>query len=134
MGLIDLNDVVGFAIGKAENKLQGKEKEEKTTVGGAILRFIVSVIWFLLTLVVSFAALAAMMGGALLNFYQELGLIEDADSSGFFIAGIGASLALFFITFLIPYLRKKGSFTRWCGIICLGDAIWYIFLILSNSI
>ena len=41
---------------------------------------------------------------------------------------IGISLLLFIITFLIPYLRKKGTMTRFLGIMALGDALWWVYL------
>lgn len=41
---MDLDDIVGTAISATENRVMGKDKEEKTTVGGFILRFVVSLI------------------------------------------------------------------------------------------
>lgn len=42
------DDFVGKAINATEDRLQGKEKKEKATVGGMVLRFIVSTIWFII--------------------------------------------------------------------------------------
>ena len=127
MGLIDMDDVASFAIGKAEDKLQGKEKKEKTTVGGFLPRLIVSIIWFVVAVVATIGGALAMTGG---EFASILG---NENGPVLYIIGIGLCLAVFIITFLIPYLRKKGSFTRWCGIVCLGDAIWWIYLLISNG-
>lgn len=127
MGLIDMDDVASFAIGKTEEKLQGKEKKEKTTVGGFILRFIVSIIWFVIAFVATVAGVLAMTGGEFASF------MGNENGSSLCILGIGICLVVFIITFLVPYLRKKGSFTRWCGIVCLGDALWWIYLLISNQ-
>lgn len=39
------------------------------------------------------------------------------------IVGAGAELIIALITFLIPYLRKKGTLTRWWGWLALLSAI-----------
>lgn len=125
MGLIDMDDVASFAIGKAEDKLQGEERKEKTTFGGAILRFFVSIIWFVIAAAATFGGAAAMVGG-------DFNRIFGGGGSGLYVIGIGVCLAVFILTMLIPFLRKKGSFTRWCGIVCLGDALWWIYLLISG--
>lgn len=127
MALIDMDDVASFAIGKAEEKLQGEEKKKKTTVGGFLLRFIVSIIWFIVAAVATIGGALAMTGGEMASF------LGDESGPALYVIGIGLCLAVFIITFLVPYLRKKGSFTRWCGIVCLGDALWWIYLLISNG-
>jgi len=127
MALIDMDDVASFAIGKAEDKLQGEEKKEKTTVGGFLLRFIVSIIWFIAAAVATIGGALAMTGGEMASF------LGDESGPALYVIGIGLCLAIFIITFLVPYLRKKGSFTRWCGIVCLGDALWWIYLLISTG-
>jgi hypothetical protein len=127
MGFIDIDDVASFAIGKAEDKLQGKEKESKTTFGGCLLRAIVTTIWFFVAFVASLVGALAMTGGETVSFLGgENGLAICA-------LGIGVCLLVFIITMLVPYLRKKGTFTRWFGIVCLGDALWWIYILISNS-
>ena len=125
MGLIDMDDVASFAIGKAEDKLRGEGKKEKTTFGGAILRFFVSIIWFAIAAIATLGGAAAMVGGDFKSFF-------GGDGSALYVLGIGVCLVVFIITMLIPFLRKKGSFTRWCGIVCLGDALWWIYLLISG--
>ncbi|MBQ1973799.1 MAG: hypothetical protein II222_05620 [Paraprevotella sp.] len=39
------------------------------------------------------------------------------------LVGAGIEFALFLITFLVPYLRKKDSYTRWWGWLALLSAI-----------
>ena len=126
MGLFDIDDVASYAIDKAGDKLQGKEKEEKTTFGGCLLRTIVSTIWFIVAFAASLFGVLAMTGGETMNFLGgEGGMVVCA-------LGIGACLLVFIITMLVPYLRKKGSFTRWCGIVCLVDALWWIYILISG--
>lgn len=127
MALIDIDDVASFAIGKAEDKLQGNEKKEKTTIGGAFLRFIISIIWFIIAAIATIGGALAMTGGEFASFFG------NEEGASLCILGIGLCLAVFIITILVPYLRKKGSFTRWCGIVCLGDALWWIYLLISNG-
>lgn len=45
---------------------------------------------------------------------------------------IGVIAAL--ITFITPYLRKKGSFTFCCGIIAIVDIVWWLCILLSSFI
>lgn len=118
--------IVGSAIGAAESKLQGEEPKKKTSIGGAILRFFISTIWVLITLIVSIGAAVAMVAG------QTAGFMGSEKGLGICIAAIAVCLIFALITFLIPYLRKKGTMTRWCGIVLLGDAIWWIYLIATN--
>lgn len=120
-----LDEIVSGAINVGQDKLQGKEVEEKTTFGGGVLRFFISLIWFVITFAVSLAAFFAMVG-------QGLSDLFGGDSKGLGILAIAASLVLALITFCVPYLRKKGSLTRWCGIVCLGDAIWWIYILVTG--
>ena len=69
MGLTD--DLVGSALNAAEDRLQGEEKEEKTTFGGGVLRFVVSTIWFIITLAASIIALYAMVAGDFADFLGD---------------------------------------------------------------
>lgn len=116
---MDLDDIVGTAISATENRVMGKDKEEKTTVGGFILRFVVSLIWLVVAFGISALGFAATISSEFLHGDGRIGLVAFA---------IGTSLLLFIITFLVPYLRKKGTMTRWLGVLALGDALWWVYL------
>lgn len=120
-----LDDIVGFAIGKAEDKLQGEETNEKETFLGGILRFIVTFIWFVVVFVVTFCACLVTVGA---DFAKILNLDE---SGPLYVIGIGTCILIALITFLIPYLRKKGTMTRWLGVCALGDAAWWTYLMIT---
>lgn len=122
------DELVGTVIGAAENKLQGKEKEEKTTFGGVVLRFLISTIWVIITLVASVVAFYGMVAGQFVTVFL-------GNEQGYMLCmlAIGLCSIIFLLTFLIPYLRKKGSLTRWCGIVALGDALWWIYILISNN-
>ena len=120
-----VDEIVGAAIGVAENKLDGKPEEEKTTFGGATLRFVITIIWILIAFVITFSAAILMVGG---DFASILGL---EGSTTLYALGIGACVVFALVTFLVPYLRKKGSSTRWCGIVAIGDALWWTYLALT---
>lgn len=94
--------------------------EENTTFGSKLLRFIISFIWGFVTIIVTCLAFYAMFLSGMFNFFEI--------SNNFAVFGIVAPLLIFIITFIIPYLRKKGSFTRSCGIIALGDALWWAYI------
>lgn len=116
---MDLDDIVGTAISATENRVMGKDKEEKTTVGGFILRFVVSLICFFVALGISMLRLFAMMSSD---------FIPGSKRPAFAAFAIGISLLLFIITFLVLYLRKKGTMTRFLGIMALGDTLWWVYL------
>lgn len=120
------DDLVDTAIGATEEHLQGKEKEKKTTFGGMVLRFIVSTIWFIITLAVSIGAGYAMAVGLTADF------LGDARGKTVCAIAIGLCFMIFLLTFIIPYLRKKGTLTRWCGIVALGDALWWVYILTTN--
>ncbi len=120
------DDFVGKAINATEERLQGKEKKEKATVGGMVLRFIVSTIWFIITLVASLIAFYAMVAG------QTATLLGDSRGKAICAIAIGLCFLIFLLTFIIPYLRKKGTFTRWCGIVALGDVLWWIYIMIAG--
>ena len=120
-----IEEIVSKAIDVGQDKLQGEAKEEKTTFGGGVLRFVVSIIWFVVALAVSLAALIAMVG-------QGMSDIFGGESKTLGTVAICASLLVGIITFCVPYLRKKGSATRWFGIVCLGDAAWWLYLMATG--
>ena len=120
------DELVSNAIGVAEENLQGESEKEKTSIGGGILRFFISAIWLIITLAVSLIALYGMAFGMMADILgSDLGMVLCFGS-------IGLSFVIFLITFIVPYLRKKGTLTRWCGIVALGDALWWIYIFISN--
>ena len=125
MGFTD--DLVSTAIGATENRLQGQEKEEKTSFAGGCLRFFVSTIWFIITFLASMVAFLGMWLGSVADF------LGDGRGKVVCVLAIGLCFVIFLLTFIIPYLRKKGSLTRWCGIVALGDALWWIYIMISNG-
>lgn len=116
---MDLDDIVGTAISATENRVMGKDKEEKTTVGGFILRFVVSLIWFVVAAAFFVLGLFAMASSDFL---------PGSKRPTFAAFAIGTSLLFCIITFLVPYLRKKGTMTRFLGVMALGDALWWVYL------
>lgn len=117
------------ASSAVESKLVGKEDpNEKTSILGGIFRFIISAIWFIVTFVASVLALYGMWAGDILMM-----LGADAGPQ-ICICAIGLCFLIFLITFIIPYLRKKGSMTRWCGIVALGDAICWAYFFFTEFV
>ena len=64
-----LDEIVSGAIGVGQDKLHGEEVQEKTSFGGSVLRFFISLIWFVITLAVSLSALFAMVGQGMLDIH-----------------------------------------------------------------
>lgn len=124
MGIID-DSLVGSAIGVAEDKLQGSEQPLEKNKNGC-LRFFISFIWGIITFVASLIAFLAMIVGSMKSFFHEPG------GKVLSLLAIGLCFLIFLITFIVPYLRKKGTFTRWCGVCALGDAIWWIYILVSG--
>lgn len=119
-----LDEVVGTAISVGEDKLVGEKKEEKQTAGAKVKRFFISLLWLIVAAGVS-------VGGAICMFKDQTEEVFGMEKSNFGILAIVASGAVAAITFLVPYLRKKGSYTRYLGILALGDAIWWIYILCS---
>ncbi|MDE7413405.1 MAG: hypothetical protein K2N05_06415 [Muribaculaceae bacterium] len=116
-----LDEIVSAGLNVAEDKLQGTpEQEEKKSAGSKLLRFFISLIWGVVCFLVSMVAVIGIITGKMPGF---------AEKPIFLVLSIGLCILLSIITFSVPYLRKKGSFTRWCGIVLLGDAIWWIYVI-----
>ncbi len=122
MGFIE-DELVGRAMGVAEDKLLGKEQERKEN---GCLRFFVSFIWGCITFVASLVAFFAMWLGAMKSFFGQ------PEGKMVCLLAIALCFTLFLITFIIPYLRRKGTFTRWCGICALGDAIWWAYILMTG--
>lgn len=91
-----------MALDKAEDIYMGKEDEAKS--GGIlsnILRFFISLIWLVVILAVDVMAFVV--------FNPIIGAVLE--------------LLIFIITLCVPYLRKKGSLTRWWGWLAFLSAI-----------
>lgn len=106
-------------------KAEGIDKapENKT------LRFFISLLWGVVTVLVSIFAFYAMFAHLFLDGAKELFGIEV--TSGFGIFAVVICLVFAGITFLVPFLRKKGTFTRNCGMMLLGDGLWWLYLIFT---
>lgn len=120
-----LDRIVGGAINYGENKLQGEAVEEKTTFKGGLLRFFVTLVWVIITLAVSLGAFLAMFG-------QAFNMLFETGDNSWGVLAVAACLIIAIVTFCVPYLRKKGTTTRWCGIVCLGDAIWWMYIMFTG--
>ena len=62
----------------------------------------------------------------------SLGIDYFAYKSESYIAGAIAEAVFFVITFCVPYLRKKGTYTRWWGWLALLQAGWLLYLHFRN--
>lgn len=112
-----LDEIVGIGISVAESKMHGEAKEEKKSFGYHFLRFIISTIWFIVAVGALILGLMAMVGHAF------------TDNAGLAVVALILTGGFALITFLVPYLRKKGSATRWYGIVCFGEFLWWIYLL-----
>lgn len=91
-----------MVIEKTEEIYMSKEDQAKNTgCASNILRFFISLIW-----------LVVVIGIDILSFIVFNPLI-----------GAGLEICIFIITLCIPYLRKKGTLTRWWGWLALLSAI-----------
>lgn len=75
------------------------------------VRFIVSLVW-----------LAISIGVDIFAIMHES-----------YLVGAIAEFIFAAITFSVPYLRKKGSYTRWWGWLAIAQGIWLIYLMISNG-
>ena len=75
------------------------------------IRFIVTIVWLVLSVGVDVYA-----------------LLKES-----YLIGAGTEFAFFLITFMVPYLRKKGTYTRWFGWLALMQGAWLIYLMVSNG-
>lgn len=91
-----------MALDKAEDLYMGKEDEtENSGCASNILRFFISLIWLVVILAVDIMSFIV--------FNPRIGAVLE--------------LSIFLITLCIPYLRKKGTLTRWWGWLALLSAI-----------
>lgn len=114
-------------IEKTRGTGNGQVPESKTSFGGALLRFVISVVWLVIGFGVFIAGAYAVSIGSLAN---DLGY-EKGRLLAF--AGILISVVLFILTFAIPYLRKKGTVTRAVGYGALLDALFWIYILITNG-
>lgn len=90
------------AMDYAESKIVGERDEnEKSSCLGSMFRFVFTLVWLFVVLGVDIASFIVFnpLIGAVIEF------------------------VLFLITMIIPYLRKKGSYTRYWGWLALLSAI-----------
>ena len=82
---------------------------EETQKENKVTRFFVTLVWLVIAVGVDFIAIF---------------------TEGYAI-GMVVELAFFIITFSVPYLRKKGTYTRYWGWLALASAIWFGYLLFS---
>ncbi len=88
-----------------DTETAAQQPEIKAKKENKVVRFFVTLIW--LVIAVGVDVYAVMSNG------YALGAIAEG--------------VFFLITFLVPYLRKKGSYTRWFGWLALLSAAWFAF-------
>lgn len=108
--------LVAIGIDVAAYKATGKEKKKtekqsfKSTAkraGANIALFIVAVVCFLLSVACFF------MG------FFGYGIL--------FPLGFLITIAYVVYIFKTPYLREKGTYTRWLGFMGIGDIVWWLY-------
>lgn len=121
---MEMDNLVGTALGATEDVLDTNDNVE-TSFGSAALRFVISIFWVLITTLCFFVGAFAMVMGNASSFFggSHTGLLYGT--------GIGMCLIVAVTTGLVPYLRKKGTLTRRCGIVALGEAIWFLYLAIT---
>lgn len=87
-----------------------QQPEVKTKKENMVVRFIVSLIWLVIAIGVDIYAILSLS----------------------FAVGAIVEGAFFLITFLVPYLRKKGSYTRWLGWLALLSTIWFAYCLFKG--
>lgn len=75
----------------------------------AFVRFLVSLVWLAISIGVDIFAI----------------------KSESYLVGSIAEFVFAAITFTVPYLRKKGTYTRWWGWLALAQGIWLAYLMIS---
>lgn len=75
-----------------------------------LVRFLVTIVWLVISIGIDIFAIF---------------------SKGYVIGAV-AELIFFIVTFSVPYLRKKGTYTRWWGWLALMQAAWLFYLQFSN--
>ncbi len=80
--------------------------ENKDNKENWLIRFIVTLVWLIIS----------------------IGIDVYAVMSKGYIIGAVAEFVFFIVTFCVPYLRKKGTYTRWFGWLALLQAAWLLYL------
>lgn len=126
-----LDKIVSAGINATQKTLDKEpDKEVESGFGKKTVRFVVSLIWGIVTFVVSLAAFLSMMAHVALDGLNEIFGIEVSEEFGIFAVVI--CLIMSAVTFIVPYLRKKGTYTRWCGIMLLCDGLWWLYIVLAQ--
>ncbi len=123
------DSAVRTALDTTESQLNNtpeNQEEEKHNAGYHVLRFVVSTIWVILTAAGFLLSVFCFLytGG----FYILLGIDEAMKLN---VAVTSCLVLIGIITFIIPFLRKKGTVTRSCGIFALVESAWLLYCLFS---
>jgi uncharacterized membrane protein len=99
-----------------ENESIGKKAAK------GVVKFFVGLLMFLILIAITFF----VCGVAVFEFMSS-----DINTPFALIIGVILSLIYAAVVFVIPYLRKMGTM-RWFAICALGDAIWWIYLLIAG--
>jgi len=100
-----------------ENKITADSNTNSSAKG--IKKFIVGLICYLVAIAIN--ALVVLV---------TIGTWDDIIA---LIIGIATSVVFALLIFIIPFLRKMKS-VRWLAWLALGDAAWWIYLLVSGGI
>ena len=98
-----LKDIIkSDVVSKAADQIEGEAEQNPQKKENKLVRFLITLLWFVIAVGVDMLAV----------------FVFDSPI-------IGAIIELVFgiVTFCVPYLRKKGSLTRWFGILGLISAV-----------
>lgn len=90
-----------------EATVQQEVRQEKQE--NKIVRFFISLIWLAIS----------------------IGVDVFAVMNESYLVGAIAEFVFFGITFMVPYLRKKDSYTRWFGWLALLQGAWLLYCMLG---
>lgn len=87
-----------------------------------IIKFLVALLMFIILVAISLF----VMGVAVFEF-----LDSNIDTPVALTLGVILSVLYAIVVYIIPYLRKISS-VRWFAFCALGDAAWWIYLLVTN--
>lgn len=108
--------LVAIGIDVAAYKATGKEekKTEKQTFKSTANRTGVNIALFFIAVVCFLLSVACFFVG-----FFGCGIL--------FPIGFLITIAYVVFIFKTPYLRKKGTYTRWLGFMGIGDIVWWLY-------